>query len=191
MIMYTCSTCGKTRELKERNGRVDLTKDCHSCAGKKARKVRQWGVTHGGCHSVLYGVWCGMKNRCHYKANRAYQYYGGRGIGVCAEWLNDFGAFRTWAESRGYEKGLILDRRNNDLDYSPDNCRWVTPFWSTANRRGLRLCAADAFVIKDLLNHGVKPVLVGALYQISPAYVSSIKNGHAWARVEYEYAGLQ
>jgi hypothetical protein len=151
-------------------------------------KGKHWSTTHGGHKTRLYGVWCGMKNRCYYPGNVAFKWYGGRGVKVCDEWLHDFGKFRDWAESTGYREGLCLDRKNNDLGYSPENCRWVTTFWSTANRRGMRLKAADAYVVKDLVRRGVTPLVVAALYGITPAYVSSIKNGHAWRDIDSVYA---
>ena len=83
----------------------------------------------------MYWVWLGMKARC-YNPNRAYyKNYGGRGIGVCAQWKDSFVAFREWAESSGYKPGLELDRRDNNKDYTPDNCQWSDRFTQANNRR--------------------------------------------------------
>jgi hypothetical protein len=79
---------------------------------------------HGLWKHPLYNVWQSMKTRCYNpKANR-YQYYGGRGITVCEDWL-DFTTFYNWAMSNGYHQGLTLDRVDRDKGYSPENCRWV------------------------------------------------------------------
>lgn len=51
--------------------------------------------------------------------------YGGKHIKVCEEWL-DYGNFRAWAYSHGWEKGLTIDRVDPDLGYYPENCRWVS-----------------------------------------------------------------
>lgn len=67
-----------------------------------------------------------MKKRCYIVSNRNYHNYGGRGIKICKEWLNNHRAFEEWAYDNGYKSGLTIDRINPDKDYCPDNCRWIT-----------------------------------------------------------------
>jgi len=79
---------------------------------------------HGLMDHPLYGVWCGMKYRC--KTNRAIgEYWHNRGIRVCDEWQT-FLPFYNWAIENGYQKGLTLDRINNNGNYEPSNCRFTT-----------------------------------------------------------------
>lgn len=85
-------------------------------------------------NNPLYNTWVAMKKRCTNPKHPAFADYGGRGIGVCAEWA-DFAAFRKWAESNGYTKGLTLDRANNAEGYSPGNCRWVPQEVQNRNKR--------------------------------------------------------
>jgi len=73
----------------------------------------------------LYRVWATMRERCNNPRQCRYQYYGGKGVRVCEEW-SDYGVFRIWAISNGYEEGLVIDRLDSDRDYCPENCRWVT-----------------------------------------------------------------
>ena len=71
-----------------------------------------------------------MKDRTSNPNANRYKFYGGKGIRVCDEWIDDFSAFRDWAIANGYEDRtenvLSLDREDNNKDYCPENCRWVT-----------------------------------------------------------------
>lgn len=86
----------------------------------------------------LYSLWNTMRHRCEDPKRESYQRYGGRGIKVCQEW-HDANTFMDWAESHGYKPGLQLDRIDNDGDYSPENCRWVTAKDNSRNKRTNRL----------------------------------------------------
>lgn len=67
-----------------------------------------------------------MKERCTNPNCKSYHRYGGRGIKVCDEWMKDFSAFESWALSHGFKPELKLDRIDNDGDYCPENCKFVT-----------------------------------------------------------------
>jgi hypothetical protein len=67
-----------------------------------------------------------MVYRCCLPTDKAWKYYGGRGISVCKEWLDDINVFFDWALPL-WEDGLQIDRINNDGNYEPSNCRFVTP----------------------------------------------------------------
>ncbi|MEV4942885.1 hypothetical protein [Streptomyces zaomyceticus] len=90
---------------------------------------------HGKSRSALHSVWTNMRERCGNPKSEKYPRYGGRGIVVTVDpaWEN-FLTFARWAEESGYQKGLELDRINNDLGYTPENCRWVTDLENLMNR---------------------------------------------------------
>ena len=82
----------------------------------------------------LYNIWKTMLHRCEDSKRQKYKDYGGRGIKVCSIWHNPH-VFMNWAEKNGYSEDLRLDRIDNDGDYTPSNCRWVTPKENSRNRR--------------------------------------------------------
>lgn len=75
-----------------------------------------------------------MKSRCNCETHAWFHRYGGRGIRVCQEW-HEFEPFRLWAEKKGFSPELVLDRIDNDGDYTPANCRWATKSQSMYNRQ--------------------------------------------------------
>jgi len=89
---------------------------------------------HGLYKHPLNHIWVNIRNRCKNKNQQSYKDYGGRGIYVCKEW-DDFKSFYQWAILNGWQKGLQIDRKNNDGPYSPDNCRVVTAKVNSNNRR--------------------------------------------------------
>ena len=89
---------------------------------------------HGRSTTRIYYVWSGMRHRCDYPNDTAYKWYGAKGVTVCPDWY-DFETFEAWALTNGYAPGLSIDRIDNSLGYSPDNCKWSTPTEQTAGRK--------------------------------------------------------
>jgi hypothetical protein len=79
-----------------------------------------------------------MLTRCYNPKNKRYRDYGGRGIEVYQEWKEDPTAFFKWADKNGYEKGLTIDRIDNNGNYCPENCRWVSNTENQNNKRNTR-----------------------------------------------------
>ena len=109
----------------------DIT-DC----GCERRHIARW-KKHGMSESRIYTIWSLMKRRCINPLSKEFPFYGGRDIAICKEWL-DFANFLEWANNNGYSDELTIDRIDNDGDYCPENCRWVTRKEQSYNKRNNR-----------------------------------------------------
>jgi len=129
-----------------------------SCGCNKREYTINRNTKHGLRHHPLNKIWQGMKGRCNYTKNIGFKHYGGRGIKICAEWNNSLSAFYEWSIQNGYKAGLQIDRIDNDGDYEPRNCRWITPTQNNRNTRNNRLFTING-VTKCLSewadNHGI------------------------------------
>lgn len=106
-----------------------------SCGCIKKETTRRRFQTHGLTNHPLYKRWKSILSRCFNEKTPSFCNYGGRGISMCDEWKNDFISFYNWSISNGFKSELQLDRINNDGNYEPSNCRWVSAKINSWNRR--------------------------------------------------------
>jgi len=104
----------------------------------------------------LYLIWAGMRQRCENERHASFKNYGARGIGVCREWRVSSLAFVRWALENGWQKGLELDREDNEGPYSPVNCRFVTRKVQGGNRRNNYRTEDGRLALDVALANGVK-----------------------------------
>lgn len=131
-----CSCEAKTRKLVKA---IYLRRGSIRSCGCLRQEAIQKPKSHGLCRHPLYGVWNTMNMRCKNKDDPR---YGGRGISVCDEWRSDFKRFYDWAMENGWEKGVSIERINNDGNYEPKNCKWIPMNEQAWNRRStLRITA--------------------------------------------------
>lgn len=140
--------------------------DCGNYTDVSTAKLRKGNTTSCGCYreecvergltrkydipahnkkkaTRLYTCWQDMRARCGNPKNKRYKNYGGKGVVVCNEWINNFENFQEWALSNGYSDELTLDRINVDGDYAPLNCRWTAIETQANNKTNCRYIEFD------------------------------------------------
>lgn len=136
-VLWHCiCDCGQEPTVTGSNLITGNSQSCGCLHSEKAVQRGRDSKTHGhwinGKASPTYRSWLAMHGRCKHPATNGFEYYGGRGIIVCARWAS-FEHFLTDMGER--PAGRSLDRIDGDGNYTPDNCRWATEREQKLNRK--------------------------------------------------------
>ncbi|MGL5717266.1 MAG: hypothetical protein ACRCX2_29915 [Paraclostridium sp.] len=119
--------CGKEKRLNVSTVKNNPNASC----GCYNREVI---TKHNLNGNKIYHVFNSMKSRCYSINNKSYHRYGGRGVTICNEWLNDVTKFVKWSYDNGYNQGLSIDRIDVNGNYEPSNCRWTDKSTQSRNK---------------------------------------------------------
>ena len=155
--------CGEERQVLGTGLRRGSSKSCGSCLSQELRAARRAAMlTHGMSKTSTYRTWHTMRRRCRDKKFRDFPYYGGRGIKVCERW----NSFEKFLEDMGERPpGMTLDRKDNNGNYEPGNCRWSTALVQMNNTRGNKYLTYDGktMSLSDWARHvGIPPPRLSA-----------------------------
>lgn len=137
-VKYTCiCECGNEKDVVSSNLKSGKISSCGCLRKETVTNKNIDNATHGMSNTKIYKVWDGIKKRASdtRAIDKDYDNYRGRGIYICEEWDKSFEEFYKWAIKSGYKEGLQIDRIDNDDGYHPNNCRFVTVFTNSMNRR--------------------------------------------------------
>lgn len=130
--------CGTVRDVLMNSLRTGRSRSCGCYMRERSREqIRRIGTKHGLSKDAAYPTWKAIKARCLNSRNHKFPEYGGRGIGICDAWRDDFVAFREHIGPRPSATHSV-DRIDNARGYEPGNVRWATPKEQSNNRRRRR-----------------------------------------------------
>jgi len=137
-VYEICAECNLERQVRIDKWLHRKTDLCLRCNGKK--NLPKTKTTHGLSKTQLYHKYKSMVYRCYNPSQNNFEYYGGRGIGICDEWINSKNGlqnFISWSLVNGYKPNLQIDRIDNNADYAPNNCRYITAELNRARMKDL------------------------------------------------------
>ncbi len=143
---------------------------------------KPYNFKHGLRNSPEYNVWAKMKSRCISLNKKDYSYYSGRGIKVCKKWKKSFKSFYDDMGPRP-SKYHQIDRIDNDGNYEPGNCRWVTPKEQAQNRSITKLNPKIVKEIRSIYVSGIKVLEIANIYHVCINTIWNVIKKKSWSNL--------
>ena len=177
--LFECPYCLSVVEKMILNG---LRNQSCGCSAIKLRIKKM--TKHGDSKKTrIYRIWSNMKSRCYVAKSTRFRFYGEKGIKVCDDWKNSYIEFKKWALSHGYSKDLVIDRVDSNLDYCPENCRWITAKLNNhfAGIKNRRFSVKEISKIRELYkNISVSQRMIAKVYSTSQTVIGYIVNNKTY-----------
>lgn len=148
-VKVECIICGKKYE-----GRYELYKNRDKVCTCETKKGKGYPRRSNDDRDRILKILNGMIYRCTSPNTPAYKNYGGRGITVCNEWINDKESFYHWAMQNGYKDKLSIERIDVNKGYCPENCTWIPLVEQVLNTR-VRWTEEDKIKVRQMLKEGM------------------------------------
>lgn len=133
----------------------------------------------------LYTIWSGIKNRCNNPKNDSFKWYGGKGVKLCDEW-SDYPPFKKWALNSGYLDDLQIDRIDNNKNYDPSNCQFITCVENIRKKDDTKLKPENVMLIKKILSGtDINDFNISTMFGVTAGCISSIRIGRSWNDIEF------
>lgn len=173
--LFLCPLCGAEVERWLGDGKRCITCGCGRLTHGYTRRHKM---------HPLYTIWRGLLIRCYHPQRKDYQRYGNRGIQVCNTWRDDAGVFIDWALANGWREGLQIDRIDNNGNYEPGNCRFVTLIENARNRSTTKLDEDSIREIRKMYSGGeLTQAAIGKIFGVTAKTISKIIRGERWGDV--------
>lgn len=159
------------------------TKSC-GCFLKETsvKNAKYINYKHGLYENRFYRVWEGIKQRCYNKNSSHYHCYGGRGITLWKDWIDNPVAFIEYiiklenSQNRKYS----LDRIDNNGNYEPGNLRWATRATQMRNTRSTKLSKEDVLEIRRKYNKGETQASLAREFGVKSQSIHLIVHNRSW-----------
>ncbi len=184
-IVWRCKCdCGNYSDVLGYSLRYGTTQSCGCLETENKERILGQHKKHEFSKDPnlrhIYNVWKSMRGRCNRRTDKRYHRYGERGISICEEW-KDPTVFVDWAIAHGYQRGLTLDRINNDGNYCPENCRFVPVKVNNRNSSNTHLHIDEVEQIrKEYRSTHRRQVDIASDYGVTQQTVSRIVNKKSW-----------